>query len=197
MLIYLSNFLSNHRQIFKYLNYHPFYVKYSEIYKKIAKNLLFHQPIHGVILSSHKYFKIYLMSDLNMALYVDTLLAFRVRADFLGRRTRQKETGSFLLLDNPAAVLAGWQARRPSQAGRACHRASRLQRPAFYEGADGQDGRGSAGMVNPTMEKPANGFQTLLDEKMKNPTLTCAFCNIESALSSANSLVVIAATPIV
>jgi hypothetical protein len=52
-------------------------------------------------------------------------------------------------------------------------------------------------MVNPTMEKPANGFQTLLDEKMKNPTLTCAFCNIESALSSANSLVVIAATPIV
>ena len=44
-------------------------------------------------------------------------------------------------------------------------------------------------MVNATMEKPANGFQTLLDEKMKNPTLTCAFCNIEDALLSANSLV--------
>ena len=44
-------------------------------------------------------------------------------------------------------------------------------------------------MVNATMEKPANGFQTLLDEKMKNPTLTCAFCNIEDALLSANSLI--------
>jgi hypothetical protein len=36
-------------------------------------------------------------------------------------------------------------------------------------------------MVNATMEKPANGFQTVLDEKMKNPTLTYAFCNIEGA----------------
>ena len=97
-----------------------------------------------------------------MALYVDTWLAFRVRAEILGRRARQKVPGSFLLLSNLAAVLAEWQARSPSLAGRACHKASWLKRPAFYERTHWQDGRASARGRNDTREKPANGFQTLL-----------------------------------
>ena len=114
------------------------------------------------------------MSNFVMALYVDTLLAFRVRAEILGRRTRQKVPGSFLLLSNLAAVLAEWQARSPSLAGRACHKASWLRRPAFYERAQWQDGRVSARAHIRSREKPANGFQTLLDETgMKEfPTLT-------------------------
>ena len=109
-----------------------------------------------------------------MALYVDTLLAFRVRAEILGRRTRQKVPGSFLLLNNPAPVLAEWQARSPSLAGRACHKAIWPRRPAFYERAHWQDGQVSAHAHIRSREKPANGFQTLSDETGKNefPTLT-------------------------
>ncbi len=56
-----------------------------------------------------------------MALYVDILLAFRARAENLGRRARRKMPGSILLLSFLAAIWAEGQARRPEKATRACH----------------------------------------------------------------------------
>lgn len=64
---------------------------------------------------------IYLKSVFSMVLYVDTLLAFRARAENLGRRARQNLPGSFSLHLSLAAFLADWQARRAQKEYKACH----------------------------------------------------------------------------
>lgn len=56
-----------------------------------------------------------------MAIYVDTLLAFRVRAENLGRRARQKIAGSFSLHEFGLTVMADWPARSQQKATKACH----------------------------------------------------------------------------